>query len=416
MKNKWIKRSSRWAARVPLVAAGIVGLAGMLSAGTALAADTIPIGVLVTQSPPGSVIQGTQVLKGLHIAQKIINDNGGVLGKKIKLIVEDTSGLPQKARSGAEKLVTQDHVVAITGEHQSSDCLAELPVVHKNHIPFINTNCWSDTVREKGYPEVFNVAPWNARAAAGVADVIKQLHVKSVVAYAENTDWGIGQAKDVAADLKKSAPDISYKYHVINRKSNDFTSNLLPLRSNPPGAVVELALPPAGYLLISQLYGQGIAPSGHTWLIDGGGIADYPNFWKNVSDAGKYLISIAWYHPDMKLTDRGKQILNAYVKEKNKAPGRLVFQAADSLFVIADSIRQAKSTKADAMIKALKNGHFEGTRGKISFAHKPGKTFQQWTGIPYAAYQFTATDQKIADTTLILGPGKPLNAKLLKRP
>jgi branched-chain amino acid transport system substrate-binding protein len=397
--------------------AAIVGLcAGLALAGTASAAKAVRVGVLVTQSPPGSVIQGTQVLDGLRIAQKIINTNGGVLGKQIKLLVEDTSGQPEKARSGAEKLTTQNHVVAITGEHQSSDCLAELPVVHKHHIPFVNTNCWSDTVRKKGYPEVFNVSPWNALAAKGVAQVIKQMGAKTAVAYAENTDWGIGQAKDIQADLKQIAPNISYSYHVLDRTASDFTSTLLPLRSNPPNVAVELMLPPAGYLLISQLYGQGIAPSDQTWLIDGGGIADYPDFWSNVSNAGKYMITVGWFHPDMKLTKLGKQVSDAYNKKTGKAPGRLIFQAADSLFVIADAIKKAGGTGADAMIKALKKTHDEGTRGTITFSKKPGVTFQQWVNIPHVAYQFTAANQAVADSTLIEGPGHPLDVKLLKRP
>lgn len=404
MHAKWTKVA--WAAL----------LATFALAGTAVAADTVPIGVLVTQSPPGSVIQGTQVLAGLHIAQKIIDSNGGVLGKQIKLLVEDTSGLPQKARTGAEKLITQDHVVAITGEHQSSDCLAELPVVHKHHIPFVNTNCWSDAVRKKGYADVFSVSPWNAKAAKGVAAVIKGLKAKTVVAYAENTDWGIGQAKDLQEDLKKIAPNTSYTYHVINRKANDFTSVLLPLKSNPPDVIVELALPPAGYLLVSQLHGQGIAPSAHTWLIDGGGIADYPDFWSNVSQAGKYMISVAWYHPDMKMTKRGKEVHDAYVKNTGKDPGRLIFQSADSLFVLADAMRKAGNTHSEAIIKALKNGHFEGTRGTINFLPKHGVTFQQWTGIPNVAYQFTAVNQSVADTTLLWGPGKPLDIKSLQKP
>lgn len=407
---------AKWAGRVWAGAAAVAGLLGMMLAGSVSAADTVPVGVLVTRSPPGSVIQGTQVLDGLHIAQKIINAKGGVLGKQIKLLVEDTSGQPEKARSGAEKLITQNHVVAITGEHQSSDCLAELPVVHKHHIPFVNTNCWSDTVRKKGYSEVFSVSPWNALVAEAMAKVIQQMGVKTVVAYAENTDWGIGQAKDLQGDLKQSTSDVSYSYHVLDRTASDFTATLLRLRSNPPDMVVELMLPPAGYLLISQLYGQGIAPTDQTWLFDGGGIADYPDFWSNVSNAGKYMISMGWYHPDMKLTDLGKQVRDAYTKKSGKAPGRLIFQAADSLFVIADAIRQAGSTNADALIKALKGAHDEGTRGTITFSKHSGATFQQWTDIPYVAYQFTAVNQKVADSTLILGPGKPLDLKLLKRP
>ena len=72
--------------------------------GGAQAADPIKIGVTITQSPPGSVVQGTQVKDGLEVAAKILNDAGGVDGRKIELVIEDTQGLPEKARAVDEDI------------------------------------------------------------------------------------------------------------------------------------------------------------------------------------------------------------------------------------------------------------------------------------------------------------------------
>ena len=60
-------------------------------------------------------------------------------------------------------------------------------------------------------------------------------------------------------------------------------------------------LPPPAYIVMNQLYEQGIAPSAKTWLYDSSGLADYPDFWQNVKEAGKYMLNFALYHPDMKL-------------------------------------------------------------------------------------------------------------------
>ena len=59
-----------------------------------IAADPIKVGVVVAKSPPGSVVQGTQVIHGLEIAQEIINSAGGVKGRKIELVIEDDQGTP----------------------------------------------------------------------------------------------------------------------------------------------------------------------------------------------------------------------------------------------------------------------------------------------------------------------------------
>ena len=136
---------------------GLMAIAAGLLAygGTSFAAEPIKIGATIAMSPPGSVSQGTQVRDGLDVAAKMINDAGGIMGRPIELIYEDTQGIPEKARSAAEKLITKDHVVALTGEHQSSNVLAEMEVVHHYHIPFINVNGWADAIREKGYVEEF---------------------------------------------------------------------------------------------------------------------------------------------------------------------------------------------------------------------------------------------------------------------
>ncbi len=92
----------------------------LLGSHAALASDPIKIGVTIAQSPPGSVSQGTQVKDGIEVAAKIINDEGGLLGRPIELLFEDTQGIPEKARAAVEKLITRDKVVAVVGEHNSS--------------------------------------------------------------------------------------------------------------------------------------------------------------------------------------------------------------------------------------------------------------------------------------------------------
>jgi branched-chain amino acid transport system substrate-binding protein len=386
-------------------------------AGAASAAEPIKIGVTIAMSPPGSVSQGVQVRDGHEVAAKMINDAGGVLGRPIQLLYEDTQGIPEKARAAVEKLITNDHVVGLSGEHQSSNVLAEIEVAHRYHVPYINTNGWADAIRAKGYAEVFNPNNYNSRVAMAAAGALKDLEVKRVVAFCENTDYGIGLAKGLGDQLKAAAPDIEYRYETLDRAGKDFIPALLPLKANPPDAVVEILLPPAAYIVLNQLYEQGIAPSAKTWLYDASGLADYPDFWQNVSDAAKDMIVFGLYHPKMPIPELGRKVAQAYTAKTKSDPGRLIFQSADSLFVLAEAIKAAGSTEPDAMIKALEAMHWEGTRGTISFStEKSGYKFHQWLDIPYVTFQVTAVKQPIADTRLVQNPGKPLDVSRLEKP
>jgi ABC-type branched-subunit amino acid transport system substrate-binding protein len=390
-------------------------LLGVVFAGSVFAQEPIAIGISIAQSPPGSVVQGTQVKDGVEIVKDMINAKGGVLGRPIKLIYEDNQGIPEKGRSATEKLITKDKVVAVTGAHQSSVCLAEIEVAQRYNTPYINTNCWSDDVRKKGYPQVFNPGNYNTRVSTAMAETIASMGVKRVVAFAENTDYGIGQAKLIGEFLKTKAPQVQYKYETLDRAGKDFTPAILALRANPPDMVINVMLPPAAYIVMNQLYEQGVAPSAKTWMYDGAGLADYPDFWQNVKDAGKYMVSFALYHPQMAVPQIGKDVGAEYTKRTKNEPNRLIFQAADSLLLTVAAIKQAKSTDPAAIIKALQTIKFEGTRGSFQFSKEPGITFQQWVDVPYVTYQLTEVNQPISKSNLVQPAGQGVNlSKLLK--
>lgn len=393
-------------------AAGLFAFANL-----ALAADPIKIGVTIAQSPPGSVSQGTQVKDGVEVATKILNDAGGVLGRKIELIFEDTQGIPEKARAAVEKLITRDQVVAIVGEHQSSAALAGIEVAHRYHIPYINTNGWSDVIREKGYPEVFNPGVFNSRVAIAVADTMKSLGAKHVVAFCENTDYGVGLAKLIGKQIGERTTGIEYKYETLDRAAKDFLPAILPLKANPPDVVVEIMLPPAAYILLNQLNEQGVAPTKKTLIYDASGIADYPDFWQNVGDAAMDMLVFGLYHPKMALPELGKKVAADYTAKTKASPNRLLFQAADSVFLVAEAIKNAKSTKPADMIKALEATKWSGTRGEVTFSsEKSGFKYHQWLDVPYVTFQVTKVKQPVADMDLVQDPGKPLDASRVKRP
>jgi branched-chain amino acid transport system substrate-binding protein len=112
----------------------------------------------------------------------------------------------------------------------------------------------------------------------------------------------------------------------------------------------------------------------------------------------------------------GKDVAAEYTKRTKNEPNRLIFQAADSLLLIADAIKEAKSTDPKAVTKALQSMKYEGVRGALQFSHDPGYKFQQWVEIPYVNYQLTDVNQPVSKSNLIQGPGQPLAVNKLQKP
>jgi ABC-type branched-subunit amino acid transport system substrate-binding protein len=271
-------------------------------------------------------------------------------------------------------------------------------------------------VRKRGYPEVFNTSPYNTLVSTTMANTLATMKVKRVVAFAENTDYGIGQAKLTGEMLKKLDPNIDYKYETLDRTSKDFTAAILPLRANPPDVIVMSMLPPAAYLVMNQVYEQGVAPSPKTILYDGSGLADYPDFWQNVKEGGKYMLSFALYHPQMKQTKLATDIAAEYKKRTGSDVNRLVLQAADSLQLVIQGIETAKSTESDKLIKAMQTMKFDSLRGIANFSTQQGYAYNQWLDIPYVNYELTAEKQPVAQTVLLQAPGQKFDPAKIVRP
>lgn len=378
------------------IAAVMLGIA----ATTAFADETLKIGLAIAETPPGNVIQGSEIMAGAKIAAELINQDGGGAGHMIELVFEDSSGVPEKGIAAVEKLILEAGVAALTGIHHSNVALAEIEVVHREGIPYVNTNAWSGAVREAGYPEVFSPSNYSARSAKAMADTLVALGAKRVVAFTENTDYGIGQMEDLKALLAEGT-GIEFEGIVLDRQANDYLPAIIPLKDNPPDVIVNIMVQPGAYRLINQLHELGVAPTATTLLYDGAGVADAPDFWDNVSDAGVGMVSFGLYHPAMELSPWGERVKEAFAKTSDDAPSRLIFQAADCVALIADAASRASSIVPADITKALATADFAGSTGEITFAPEKGALFQQWIDVPYVTYQFTEKGQSTEDSVLL---------------
>ncbi|MBI3933536.1 MAG: ABC transporter substrate-binding protein, partial [Acidobacteria bacterium] len=93
---------------------------------------------------------GLSTKNGIDLAIDEVNKAGGVLGKQIRVIVEDDQGRPEEAQTVVTKLITRDRVVALLGEVASSRSLAAAPVAQQNKIPMITPSSTNPKVTQIG--------------------------------------------------------------------------------------------------------------------------------------------------------------------------------------------------------------------------------------------------------------------------
>ncbi|WP_375457390.1 ABC transporter substrate-binding protein, partial [uncultured Methylobacterium sp.] len=120
---------------LPALARPALALALVLASGTAYA-QAIRIGV--NEPLTGAfAASGTYVVNGAKIAADEINAKGGVLGRKIELVIEDNKSNPTEAAAVAEKLITSDKTPVMMGAWGSSLTLAVMPKLMDYETPML---------------------------------------------------------------------------------------------------------------------------------------------------------------------------------------------------------------------------------------------------------------------------------------
>jgi branched-chain amino acid transport system substrate-binding protein len=183
---------------------------------------------------------GEYAVMGVNLAVDEINGSGGIMGRKIELIAEDSVN-PQTASTKAERLIERDKVVAIVGEISSASGLAIAQVAQRNRILFFNTGCNSDELRGKACNRyMFHTEAANTMYvyAAGQA-LLRDGLVKGKKWYSLTADYAFGH------DLLKAAKRFMLAQggqfaadELVPTDATDFSPFLLKIRNAKPDLVI----------------------------------------------------------------------------------------------------------------------------------------------------------------------------------
>src|ERR1044072_3958212 len=159
--------------------------------GSTANAQTIKIGV--NEPLTGAfAASGTYVVNGAKIAADEINAKGGILGKKIELVIEDNKSNPTEAAAVAEKLITSDKVPVLMGAWGSSLTLAVMPKLMEYKVPMVVETSSSGKITTSGNPYIFRISPPSAVEAEAFKPILPKMHVKKADLLVINNDWGRG--------------------------------------------------------------------------------------------------------------------------------------------------------------------------------------------------------------------------------
>lgn len=313
----------RTASRVLLV---LVLLALLVTASLAqtqergVTAAEVVIGTSQPLSGPAA-FWGLPVTGGMDAYLRFINDQGGIHGRKIRLVALDDSYLPTRAVANVRDLVDRTSVFAIVGLLGSTNAFAVRDYIVENNVVWINpladANMWAGFRQKRNLFVTYVSYVDEGRLLTEYA--AKTLGVKTVAVFYQNDLFGqkgmLGVKRGAAATKAKVLATIPYEL-----TDRDFSGHAIKLRESKADAVVIYANPPAASLLVREMAKIGYRPR----LLSTSALAD-PAMFTLAGDAWNDVI-LAAYFP-LPGTDRKVDEVLQTIARINPALARNPFNA-----------------------------------------------------------------------------------------
>lgn len=349
----------------------LVGALSIVGAAQVHAADVIKIGV--NQPLTGVVAAaGTFVAEGAKIAAAEINDNGGILGKKIQLIVEDNKSNPTEASNVTEKLIVRDKVSALLGAWSSTYTLASMPKLMEYEIPMLVETASSSKITQLGNPYVFRISPTSAMEAKSFAERVKPMGIKKVDFLVVNNDWGLGAAKAYGDMLKEQGVEVG-ETHIMDAAAQDMTSQLSAIKhAKTPASHVFLT---SGTEQITLVMKQAQALGLRVPVITTGGIMPQQLLDQAGSAANNtyhVMFFVPWF-PEATLNPEGAKGFISRWEKKGLDPAGMPEGARgyDGIQTLVAAIKLAGEADSKKITEALWRTELDGLTGHVKF-HKDG--------------------------------------------
>ncbi len=275
-------------------------------------------------------------------------------GAKIEVVFADSQGKPEVGQAEAQRLIDQEHVVALIGAYQSAVTKTTSRIAEQRGIPYLNPESSSPDLTERGYKWFFRTTPNDETFVSNMMqflDTVKAVPTKKIAVVYENTDFGVNTFKAVEKFAKSSGREIvaNVAYAAGTPSVN---SEAQKLAAAKPDAAIFASYTSDAMLFVRTMREMNYAPP--VFLANDAGFIDS----RFVSEVGPQVQGVltrdVWANDLFTIKPVIKTINDLYKKRSGgKDLNGNSARSLQGLLVLAEAIDRAGSTKPDAIRDAL---------------------------------------------------------------
>ncbi|QDL56661.1 ABC transporter substrate-binding protein [Rhodoferax aquaticus] len=204
--------------------------AGLAQAQQGVSKDEITVGTIQDLSGPLAGF-GKQIRSGMILAVDEINEQGGINGRKVKLLIEDSGYDPKRAVLAAQKLVNQDKIFMMLGHLGTAQNMAAMPVqFEKNVVNFFPITAAREMYDPFDRLKYAFAAPYYDQMRSAVPKLVKEKSAKKVCTMYQDDDFGLEVLKGSEDGLKTIGMEFAEKTS-YKRGATDFSSQISKLQA-----------------------------------------------------------------------------------------------------------------------------------------------------------------------------------------
>ncbi len=346
----------------------------------------VKIGVILPLS--GKLAEtGADLKRGIEFAIDEINAAGGIKnlgGAKLVVVYGDSAGKPEIGAAEAERLITEEKVVAILGAYQSAVTKTVSEVCERYNVPCLNPDSTSPALTERGYKWFFRTTPHDGMFAAQHVEFVKWLNekfgdqIKRIAIIHEDTEWGAKCAEAWREEFSAAGFEIVkvISYHAATVTSLD--SEVDALKAANPDLVLAACYVSDAILFVQTCKARDFNPKA-ILAMDAGFIN--PSYVQQVGELGFYIFSREVFNWDLfgkisKLKEVNDRYKAKYGVDLNGNSARDYTGVWVLYYAIEEAAKTAKPTELEAFRKAIRDA-----LAKLELS--ADKLIMPWEGIKF---------------------------------
>ena len=332
--------------------------------------DTIKIGVIADLTGPTAVDISAPVVASFKLFYWHTNEQGGINGRKIKLIVEDDRYSIPIAMGAFKKLVFKDKIFALHGPLGSGASIALLGQVEKNEIPQINYASSKKVLVPIKRCIFTGVGLYDDDIKLIFEHIFENMKEKPSVVGIVYPDHEVGKIAQRAALVEAKRYGVKLHQEILNLGSTDATSQVLNLKRKKIKHIIIQETPAAVVALLRSAYKLGLSAkyygtlvSTNEDIIDMGG--------KAVKDFMGFHPFSAWYE-DTPGTNKMRELSRRYYKKDTPYRSRLCTIGHLGGMILNEGIKKAgmdlNNKSLIGALESIKNLDTHGISGPVSYS------------------------------------------------